>query len=145
MGESKILLKQTAFDERKALSSNAVLLFSRKVLVDLSYNQKKHPARCTKPTNRVFKKGRISIQKFLFRDTNSMTRFRKSIHPHPYILFFSAHRSSQLYFFNHPRFPVAFFASFRYNRYVLSCIFYFIFFFKKDNLFLFHSKPVHSL
>lgn len=49
----------------------------------ISYETKKHPRPLHKANEQGIKKGRISIQKFLFCDTNSMTRFCYSIHQSP--------------------------------------------------------------
>ena len=80
------------------------------------------------------KKGRISIQKFLFCDTNSMTRFCYSIHQSPNFykpfIHFPSIRFS--YYLSYMPFSLAFFLSFRYNRYVLSCTFWFVFAFMKN-------------
>lgn len=49
----------------------------------ISYETKKTPRPLHKANEQGIKKGRISIQKFLFCDTNSMTRFCYSIHLSP--------------------------------------------------------------
>ena len=91
--------------------------------------KQKTPRPLHKANEQGIKKGRISIQKFLFCDTNSMTRFCYSIHQSPNFykpfIHFPSIRFS--YYLSYIPFSLAFFLSFRYNRYVLSCIFWFVF------------------